>query len=121
MYFVLGRRMAVIAASALLALLLFPANSRAQLLDFPPPTHPSLLPVGSWTYGYPFIELTLPTFGDPHPDWIQGRTTYDGTHLTVEAFPQWITVATAPYWYQAIAVSSSTFDPDDISPCGVPD
>ena len=111
--------MAVVAASALLAMLLFSANSSAQVLELPPATHPSLLPPGSWTYNYPFIELTVGTQGS-FPEWIQGRTTYDGTYLTVEAFPQWITFASAPYWYQATAVQTSSDDPLP-PPCGVPD
>src|SRR5258705_9442346 len=115
-------RIARVVGRGLLTLLLFATASSAQLLDFPPPTHPSLLPAGSWTYALPFIEMTKrDTGGGDHPEWVQGRTTYDGTYLTIQGFPQWITFPSAPFWYQTVSVGQASDEPTSVAPCGVPD
>jgi hypothetical protein len=114
-------RIARVAGGALLALLLCASASQAQLLDFPPPTHPSLLPAGSWTYALPYIEMTKRDVGGgDHPEWVQGKTTYDGTYLTIQAFPQWITFPNQPFWYQAVSVGQASDEPLSVAPCGVP-
>src|SRR6266850_104336 len=114
-------RIARVVGSGLLTLLLFATASSAQLLDFPPPTHPSLLPAGSWTYALPFIEMTKRDVGGgDHPEWVQGKTTYDGTYLTIQGFPQWITFPNAPFWYQAVSVGQASDEPLSVAPCGVP-
>ena len=115
-------RIARAVGGGLLTLLLCATASYAQLLDFPPPTHPSLLPAGSWTYALPFIEMAKRDVGTgDHPEYVQGKTTYDGTYLTIQAFPQWITFPNAPYWYQAVNVGQASDEPLSTSPCGVPD
>lgn len=114
-------RIARVVGSGLLTVLLFATTSNAQLLDFPPVTHPSLLPAGSWAYALPFIEMTKRDVGGgDHPEWVQGKTAYDGTYLTIQAFPQWITFPNAPYWYQAVSVGQASDEPLSVAPCGVP-
>jgi len=110
-----------VVGSGLLTVLLFATASNAQLLDFPPVTHPSLLPPGSWAYALPFIEMTKRDVGGgDHPEWVQGKTSYDGTYLTIQGFPQWITFPNAPFWYQAVSVGQASDEPLSVAPCGVP-
>jgi hypothetical protein len=114
-------RIVRVVSGALLGLLLCASAGHAQLLDFPPPTHPSLLPAGSWTYALPFIEMTKRDVGGgDHPEWVQGKTTYDGQYLTIQGFPQWITFPGAPFWYQAVSVGQASDEPLSSAPCGVP-
>src|ERR1700741_2369540 len=114
-------RIVRVVSGALLALLLCASAGHAQLLDFPPPTHPSLLPAGSWTYALPFIEMTKRNVGSgDHPTWMQGKKNYDGDCLTDQGFPQFITSPSAPFWYQAVNVAQASDEDVSVSPCGVP-
>jgi predicted RNA-binding protein len=94
--------------------------STAQLLDFPATGHPSL--PGGGTFGYPFIELTNSVVDHVHQNELFGATTYDGSTqtLTMKMYPQWITFASAPIWFQAGSLAQSTDENLSISPCNQP-
>jgi hypothetical protein len=96
-----------------------PASS-GTLLDFPHTGHPSR-PDGG-TFGYPFIELTDSVLDHVHENELFGATTWDSATqtLAMKLYPQWITFASAPQWFQAGSLAQSTDENLAISPCNQP-
>src|SRR5258705_11073602 len=95
-----------------------PATSgdAGHLLDFPATGHPSL--PGGGTFGYPFIELTNSVLDHVHQNELFGATTWDSATqtLTMKMYPQWVTFASAPSWFQAGSLAQSTDENLAISP-----
>jgi hypothetical protein len=92
-------------AAALCGVLMFAATASAQLLGFTNPGHPSLYPVGTTpSFGYPFIELTTNTFETSN----LGSVAYDGQVLTIKTNPQWVTVASAPGYFNAAYIAQAS-------------
>jgi hypothetical protein len=92
-----------------------------QLLDFPLTGHPSI-PGSGGTFGYPFVELTNSVLDHVHQNELFGETTWSASTqtLTMKMYPQWITFASAPNWYQAGSLAQSTDENLAISPCNQP-
>ena len=92
-----------------------------QLLDFPLTGHPSI-PGSGGTFGYPFIELTNSVLDHVHQNELFGETTWNASTqaLTMKMYPQWLTFASAPFWYQAGSLAQSTDENLAISPCNQP-
>ena len=109
-------RAARVATAALVGVLMFATTASAQLLNFNNPGHPSLAPPGvTPSFSYPFMELTRPTFSNPHPE-VVGSATYGGGVLSIKTHPQWVTFASAPGWFNAGFVAQAS--DESTSPCG---